>query len=220
MNKFIYSFVVFFIFVTSGANAHIQHYAKLNEIKFDIFRNDQKVGYHYIFFKRNNDILTVENEIKFDIKKLGINFYQYFSKGTEVYNKEGVLTEFTSETSDNKNMKYCNIKRQDNHTYLIDGTGFKGEFEKNFLISSYWNHEILKQTTQISGISCKIKDQKVSFLRKEIIEVNKVKTATQVFDIQGTDLNTQVWFREKDFTIVRQVLHQKGTWRYEVQSIN
>ena len=107
-----------------------------------------------------------------------------------------------------------------NHTYLIDGTGFKGEFEKNFLISSYWNHEILKQTTQISGISCKIKDQKVSFLRKEIIEVNKVKTATQVFDIQGTDLNTQVWFREKDFTIVRQVLHQKGTWRYEVQSIN
>jgi len=46
-----------------------------------------------------------------------------------------------------------------------------------------------------------------------------VKTESLVFDIQGTDLNTQVWFREKDFTIVKQVLNQKGTWRYEVQAI-
>jgi hypothetical protein len=219
MNKLIYSFIFFLFFMTCKTSAHVQHYAKLNEVKFDIFRNDQKVGYHNIIFSRNNGVLTVQNEIKFNIKKLGISFYDYFSQGTEVYDKEGSLFEFVSETSDNKKIKYCKIKKQDNKKYLIDGTNFKGILEKDFAISSYWNHEILKKTTQISGISCKIKDQKVSFLRKETIEVNKVKTESLVFDIQGTDLNTQVWFREKDFTIVKQVLNQKGTWRYEVQAI-
>jgi len=50
------------------SNAHIQHYANLNEIKFEIYRNDNKVGYHNIIFSRDRGMLTVKNEIQFEIK--------------------------------------------------------------------------------------------------------------------------------------------------------
>ena len=126
-------------------NAHIQHHANLNEIKFEIFRNDKKVGYHNIIFSRDKEMLIVRNKIQFEIKKLGISFYKYQSEGTEVYDQDGLLFTFNSKTSDNKKLKYCNIEAQNNKNYLIDGSSYKGTLNKDFVISSYWNHEILKK---------------------------------------------------------------------------
>ena len=78
---------------------------------------------------------------------------------------------------------------------------------------------ILKKNIQISGISCQIRDQQVSFVKNETIAVNGTKTETSVFDIQGKDLNTQVWYRKSDMAIVKQILHKKGVWRYEIQEL-
>ena len=201
-------------------NAHIQHHVNLNEIKFEIFRNDKKVGYHNIIFSRDKEMLIVRNEIQFEIKKLGISFYKYQSEGTEVYDQDGLLFTFNSKTSDNKKLKYCNIEAKDNENYLIDGSSYKGTFNKDFAISSYWNHEILKKNTQISGITCKIRNQKVTFLKNESIEVKGQTTKTSVFNIDGKGLDTQIWYRKKDMAIVRQILNQKGIWRYEITSLN
>ena len=201
-------------------NAHIQHHANLNEIKFEIFRNDKKVGYHNIIFSRDKEMLIVRNEIQFEIKKLGISFYKYQSEGTEVYDQDGLLFTFNSKTSDNKKLKYCNIEAKGNENYLIDGSSYKGTFNKDFAISSYWNHEILKKNTQISGITCKIRNQKVTFLKNESIEVKGQTTKTSVFNIDGKGLDTQIWYRKKDMAIVRQILNQKGIWRYEITSLN
>jgi|TARA_B110000971_G_C19870050_1_gene435701 hypothetical protein len=220
MNKII-SLVLFIVIAFSDAsNAHVQHYANLNEIKFEIFRNDSKVGYHNIIFSRDKGILTVNNEIEFDIKKLGISFYKYQSKGTEVYDQEGLLFSFNSQTSDNEKIKFCDIKKDKNKKYLINGTHYQGIFEENFVISSYWNHEILKKHTQISGITCRVKKQKVSFVKDEIIKINGASTATSIFDIQGKYLNTQIWYRKSDMAIMKQILNQKGIWRYDLSKIN
>ena len=201
-------------------NAHIQHHVNLNEIKFEIFRNDKKVGYHNIIFSRDKEMLIVRNKIQFEIKKLGISFYKYQSEGTEVYDQDGLLFTFNSKTSDNKKLKYCNIEAKDNENYLIDGSSYKGTFNKDFAISSYWNHEILKKNTQISGITCKIRNQKVTFLKNESIEVKGQTTKTSVFNIDGKGLDTQIWYRKKDMAIARQILNQKGIWRYEITSLN
>tara|TARA_B110000259_G_C13912262_1_gene361375 strand:+ start:50 stop:712 length:663 start_codon:yes stop_codon:yes gene_type:complete len=220
MNKIISLIIVFVFMLSDITNAHIQHHANLNEIKFEIFRNDKKVGYHNIIFSRDKEMLIVKNEIQFDIKKLGISFYKYQSEGTEVYDQDGLLFTFNSKTSDNKKLKYCNIEAQDNENYLIDGSSYKGTFNKDFAISSYWNHEILKKNTQISGITCKIRNQKVTFLKNESIEVKGQTTKTSVFNIDGKGLDTQIWYRKKDMAIVRQILNQKGIWRYEITSLN
>ena len=165
-------------------------------------------------------MLTVKNEIQFEIKKLGISFYKYQSEGTEVYDQDGLLFRFNSKTSDNGKLKFCNIEAQNNKNYLIEGTNYKGSLNKDFAISSYWNHEILKKNTQISGITCKIRNQKVTFLKNETIEVKGQTTKTSVFNIKGEGLDTQIWYRKKDMAIARQILNQKGIWRYEIISLN
>jgi hypothetical protein len=220
MNKTIFLIITFVFMLGEISNAHIQHYANLNEIKFEIYRNDNKVGYHNIVFSRDKRMLTVKNEIQFEIKKLGISFYKYKSEGIEVYDQDGLLFSFNSKTSDNGKLKFCNIEVKNDKNYLIEGTNYKGSLNKNFAISSYWNHEILKKNTQVSGITCKVRNQKVTFLKNEIIKVKGKATKTSVFNIRGEGLNTQIWYRKKDMAIARQILNQKGIWRYEIISLN
>jgi hypothetical protein len=220
MNKTISLIITFVFMLGEISNAHIQHYANLNEIKFEIYRNDNKVGYHNIIFSRDKGMLKVKNEIQFEIKKLGISFYKYKSEGTEVYDQDGLLFSFNSKTSDNGKLKFCNIELKNDKNYLIEGTNYKGSLNRDFAISSYWNHEILKKNTQVSGITCKVRNQKVTFLKNETIEVKGQPTKTVVFNIQGEGLDTQIWYRKKDMAIARQILNQKRIWRYEIISLN
>jgi hypothetical protein len=75
------------IFISSplSTNAHVQHYEDLNRIEFDIYRNDKYIGKHIFSFQKSDEQITIESEIYFEIKKLGIVFYKYHVKGTEIY---------------------------------------------------------------------------------------------------------------------------------------
>ena len=91
----IYKIIILLIFVTFPlfSNADVKHYENLSRIEFDIYRNNKHIGTHVFSFKKENDQLAVESEIKFEIKKLGIVLYKYHVKGTEVY-KNGELIKF------------------------------------------------------------------------------------------------------------------------------
>lgn len=59
----------------------------------------------------------------------------------------------------------------------------------------------------------------MNFIRNEIIKVLGVDTDTVVFDIKGEDLDTQVWYRKKDWAIVQQVLNKNGIWIYKIKEL-
>lgn len=200
------------------SHAHVSHHSNIKNLKFDIYRNGQYAGFHSIDFQWTRDgSVEVKNIIEFGIKKLGITFYKYQSEGTEKYDSSGKLISFESKTDDNGKEKFCKINF-DNSVYKIYGTNFKGNFEKSFLISSYWNHDIVTVPYQVSGITCRIKEQKVNFLKEEIFNVHDKSFDTRVFDIKGEKLDTQVWFDKKTRMIVHQVLNQKGKWEYKLKS--
>ena len=200
------------------ASAHVGHHKGLENLTFDIYRNGQYAGFHTIDFKWQKDgSVEVKNIIEFGVKKLGITFYKYQSQGTEQYDPSGKLIRFNSNTDDNGKAKFCNI-RLENSTYQVNGTKYKGSFEKPFLISSYWNHDIVTVPNQLSGITCKVTEQKVRFVKEEAFKNSDNTFETRVFDIQGKDLDTQVWFDKKTRMIVHQVLNKKGKWEYKLKS--
>ena len=91
------------------ANAHVQHYDKLNRIEFDIYRNNKNIGKHIFEFRKSGNEIAVKSEINFEIKKLGIVLYKYHMKGTEYY-KDGQLIKFNSKTNQNGKEKYVNLE--------------------------------------------------------------------------------------------------------------
>ena len=110
--------------------AHVEHYKDLKKIEFDIYRNNKLIGYHIFSFNKNNDLLEVKSEIKFQIKKLGVVLYDYQVAGTEVY-KDGNLIKFNSKTNQNGKSKYVNIKSEKDEL-IVDGSSHKGKVPTNY----------------------------------------------------------------------------------------
>jgi len=196
----------------------------LNRIEFDIFRNNKHIGKHIFSFKKSNDQLSVVSEINFEIKKFGIVLYSYHVKGTE-YFKEGELIKFNSKTNQNGKEKYVNIKLE-NEELVVDGSSFKGEVPKDYLVGTWWNHSIVKGEAQISAVSGRIIKQKVTFLGKETLNIDNKTYKTLHFNFSSTDkkldkdkkLNTDVWYDEKTLNWVKATFKKKGDWEYKLVS--
>ena len=206
--------------------AHVQHYEVLNRIEFDIYRNKNHIGKHIFSFKRLDDQLAVESEINFQIKKFGIVLYKYHVKGTEIY-KEGKLIKFNSKTNQNGKEKYVNLKLED-EDYIIDGSSYQGKTPIDFLLGTWWNHSIVKARAQISAVSGRIIEQKVTFLGREIIKIGEKSYNTLHFNFSSTDkklakdkkLNTDVWYDEQTLNWIKASFEKKGKWVYKLISID
>ena len=168
----------------------------------------------------------MESEINFQIKKFGIVLYKYHVKGTEIY-KEGKLIKFNSKTNQNGKEKYVNLKLED-EDYIIDGSSYQGKTPIDFLLGTWWNHSIVKAKAQISAVSGRIIEQKVTFLGKEIIKLGDKSYNTLHFNFSSTDkklakdkkLNTDVWYDEQTLNWIKAFFEKKGKWEYKLISID
>ena len=61
----------------------MDHYSKYNYLEYELFRNNQLIGYHKYTFNRNNENLQIDNKVSFKITKLGIDLYKYQAEGVE-----------------------------------------------------------------------------------------------------------------------------------------
>ena len=226
MNK-TYKIIVLIILIIFpfSLNAHVQHYENLNRIEFDIYRNNKHIGKHIFSFVKIDDKIKVHSEINFEIKKLGIVLYKYHVKGTEIY-KDGKLIKFNSKTDQNGKEKYVNMILENNE-YIIDGSSYKGKASLDFLIGTWWNHSITQAPAQISAVSGRIINQKVTFLGKEKLKINGNNYDTLHFNFSSTDkklekdkkLNTDVWYDEKNINWVKATFNKKGKWEYRLKFI-
>ena len=82
MKKFLFS-IALILFLMTENNAHVDHYSKYNYLEYELFRNDQLIGYHKYKFERKNEDLIINSEVNFKITKLGVNLYKYSALSEE-----------------------------------------------------------------------------------------------------------------------------------------
>ena len=224
IKKFL-SLVIIFIICSSynSSSAHVLHYKNLNELVFDLYRNDQFIGKHIYLFNRYGQILIVQNTINFEIKILGITLYKYFSKGQEQY-IDGKFHSFSSMTKQNKKEKFVKIYKNEDQ-FFIEGSSYKGEAPKDFIIGTWWNHLIVKSNAQISAASGRIIEQNVKFIGKETIIINNEKYSALRFHFFSSDpslskdkkLNMEVWYDEKSLMWLKASFDNDGYWEYRLK---
>ena len=221
LSIFIFSSISFETF------SHVGHYAKFNYLEYELFRNNTPIGYHKFDFKREGQNLIIDSEIKFKITKLGIDLYHYYAAGQERYN-DGVFSGFSSKTNQNKKEKYVNISidKMDKNL-VIDGSSYKGKADKDFIIGTWWNHEIVQKKAQISAVSGRIIEQKVEFLGKEDVTFGDKTYKTLKFNFSSTDpslskdkkLNIDIWYEEDTYLWVKAAFDKTGFWEYRLKEI-
>ena len=227
MKKIILSIIILFT-LYHPAISHVNHYAKFNNLEYELFRNNKLIGYHKFNFDRSNNITSVRSEVNFKITKLGVDLYKYFAKSEEIYER-GNFKSYSSKTKQNKKDRYVNIEiDKSGKDLIIDGSSYKGKANKDIIVGTWWNHEIIQAKAQISGISGRIIEQTVSYLGKEEIKIGNKIYKTLHFNFKSSDetlpdnkkLNTDIWYEEGTYLWVKAAFEKTGYWEYRIKKVN
>jgi hypothetical protein len=227
MKKNILSIILYLIFTTQ-AFTHVKHYEKFNALKYELFRNDKLIGYHNYEFERKIDFIKVKSIIDFKITKLGVDLYKYNAISVEEYN-QNQLIKFSSTTHQNKKIKNTEINFDPKKKELVI-TGSENQLSspQEYPVGTWWNHEIVQATAQISAISGRIIEQKVTFIGKEKLTLYGQTYNALRFNFKSSDeslnenkrLNTDVWYDEKTKIWLKAAFDKTGYWEYRLKNYN
>ena len=208
-------------------SAHIQHYSNLKKIEMEILRDGEVIGYNYYFFKRDGNETLVTNQIKFTVKLFGATIFEIEGYGEEKYIDDQLIS-FNSKTLQNDKEKFVNLKlNRKTNKFDILGSSYNGEASLNNIVGNWWSHNILTTDSQISPISGSVKEQVVTFIRKEKIDLYGKTYDTERFRLNSKDmslpndkkLDFEIWY-DKENNIIRKVTYSRmGNWEYRVKNI-
>tara|TARA_B100001057_G_C22762608_1_gene916453 strand:+ start:639 stop:1322 length:684 start_codon:yes stop_codon:yes gene_type:complete len=227
MKKILVSIILYFFF-NVNTFGHLQHYSGVKYLEYDLYRNNSLIGSHKYDFLQNGDNLSVKSVVNFKITKLGVDLYKYFAESTENY-QNNIFKSFSSTTLQNKKNKYVKISSNiDQNKLIIDGSSYKGDADINYMVGTWWNHEIVKAKAQISAISGRVIEQKVNFLGKKQIEVNGKSYEALHFKFLSSDetlpenkkLNTDIWYDAKTLIWLKAQFIKQGNWEYRLKKVN
>jgi len=221
--------IVFFIIILNfnqKSFSHIEHYSNFNKLEMEIFRNNELIGYNFYFFKINGKETIVTNQIKFEVKVLGATIFKVEGYAKEKY-FNGQLVSFNSKTRQNNKEKFVNLSfDKENKEFEIKSSSYTGKGSLDNVIGSWWNHKILQATSQISPVSGSIKEQVVTFIKKEKIEQYGKIYNTDHFKLRSKDMNIpkdkrldfDIWYDSKTGKIIRVSYNRMGNWEYRLKN--
>ena len=225
MKKFLLCFIL--LLYPQGLNGHVSHYKNIKKIEMEIFKDGKNIGYCNYEFTKNNDSIKIYNETNFEVKLLGIKVFSINSIGTEIY-KNNKLFSFNSNTLQNDKKKFVNLILNENEdVFEIKGSSYTGKANRNNIIGNWWNHKILESETQISPLSGSVKDQVVTFLGKEKVQIYGKEYLAHKFSLKSKDesisenkkLDFEIWLEPKKNLILKVKYNRMGSWEYILKNV-
>ena len=193
----------------------------------EILREGEVIGYNYYFFKKNGNETLVTNKIKFTVKLLGATIFEIEGYGEEKY-IDGKLISFNSKTLQNDKEKFVKLElNQKTNKFDILGSSYNGEANSDNIVGNWWSHNILTANSQISPISGSVKEQVVTFIGKQKINLYGKTYDTEHFKLNSKDmglpkdkrLDFEIWYDKKN-NIIRKVTYSRmGNWEYRVKNV-
>ena len=220
--------IILFVTFTTQVLPHVEHYKNFNSLEYELFRNNKSIGYHNYIFERKDNNLKIKSVIKFKITKLGIDLYSYEANSLEEYQGEQ-LVNFSSKTNQNKKLKNTEITlNEEKKELIISGSENQITSPKEYTVGTWWNHEIVQAKAQISAISGRIIEQKVTFIGKEKINLYGKTYDSLRFNFSSSDeslpenkkLNTDVWYDENTKLWLKAAFDKTGHWEYRIKKYN
>ena len=218
--------IVIIVLLSTNVFAHTDHYKKYNKIEMDIYRNGELIGYNYYFFSRKGDETTVTNQIKFSVKLLGATIFQVEGYGQEKYINDQLIS-YESKTLQNDKEKFVTLFfDKTRNKFNIKGSSYSGEASNNNIVGNWWSHKILQTESQISPISGSIKEQVVTFIAKEKIDLYGKTYEVDHFKLRSKNMNLpkdkrldfDIWYDQKSSMIIKVKYSRMGNWEYVLKN--
>lgn len=217
--------LLIFNFYSISTFAHIDHYNNLKKIEIEILRNGEIIGYNYYFFKNDQDQTIITNQFKFEVKLLGKTLFEAEGYGEEIHISDKLIS-YKSKTIQNKKNKFVNLNyNPKTNKYDIEGSSYVGEASLENVVGNWWSHKILQTNSQISPVSGSIKEQVITFIGKEKINLYGIDYEAEHFKLSSKNnqlpederLNFDIWIEKKSSMILKVSYSYLGDWEYRLK---
>ena len=224
ITRFVFGFIIFFFYCFS-VSPHTGHYNNIQFIEMEVLRNNKVIGYNNYYFSKKKNIIEVKNQIKFNVRLFGANIFNVEGYGVEQYNEDKLIS-YESKTLQNNKKKFVSLYYDaDIDKFIIKGSSFRGQTNTASIIGNWWNHKLLQTDSQISPISGSIKEQLVTFIKKDKIELYGKTYDVDHFKLTSKDmnlpknkrLNFDIWFDKKTGLILKVKYSRMGNWEYRLK---
>ena len=200
-------------------------YKNISKIEMDVLRNNKTIGFSNYFFKHNEDTTIVENYTKFTVEMFGVKVFSIDSQSKETYFKDKLIS-FESKTLQNNKKKFVKLIYDENkNKFIINGSSYVGEANRENIIGNWWNAKILETKTQISPLSGSVKKQEVNFTNKDEIDYKGNKIKLFQYKLKSTEnlpddkkLDFDIWLNPNEGIIFKVKYNRLGSWEYRLKN--
>ena len=165
-----------------------------NEIKFDVFREGKKVGFHHVKFSKQNTNLLVKSEFKIKIDFLFLTAFSFYYKCDAIW-KDGYLTKINILVNDDGEKFSFEAIKKKNQMFMV-GANEPLIADLPLFPTNHWNAQVLDKKTLLNTLTGEINNVLISpFSKEKVMTENGQVLATRY--VYSGDLDTEVWYDTK-----------------------
>lgn len=166
----------------------------IGDLRFDVARNDSRIGYHVLSFAQDGNRLTVDIDIELRVKIAFVTVYRYEHRNREQW-QDGVLQGFKSRTNDNGTRHSVTASRS-GAELVIEGSKGQVRGPGSLLPTSYWHRNFMRQQQWLDTQEGRIVTSTVQPKGLEQIAVANEMREARHFALRG-DLDVDLWYADE-----------------------
>ena len=165
-----------------------------NGIKFDVFRNNEKVGGHAVRFSYLiSGSIGVYSKLIIKVRFLGLLVYKYDYESQSIWSN-GRLIQLEANQDENGQVDRVNVEKK-NSRLVVTSAQQNNHCALTCLPSNHWNASILDKNQVINTLTGEISNIEIENLGKFTIIAQGKEISAYKYRYTG-DINALVWYTE------------------------
>lgn len=162
-----------------------------DEIRFDVMRNGQSVGWHRTTFFENGTELEVLSVLDLQIDFLFFTAFR-FRYESEASWRNGALERLKARTDDDGARSSFEAVR-DGASYVIENERETYNTRSPVYPTDHWNSAVLQQQRVLNTLTGRINEVQITPVNRETVETERGPVMATRYSYTG-DLETEVWY--------------------------
>jgi hypothetical protein len=193
----------------------VVHAQTQQQLQFDVYLNDKKIGYHRVDIENLDSGKIVKTEANFKVKFLFFDAYKYQHSAQEKWSVTGCLKTIESKTNDDGEEQFVSGRKDDQQFKITDqdSTERVDGCVRSF---AYWDLDLIKSSRLLNSQNGSYLDVTTDFVGAESIVVNGKTINADHYRINSEEMIINVWYsNSKEWVALSTVVNGDNELRYE-----
>ena len=185
--------------------------------RFQVFLDDQQIGYHTVTVNPEKTRATVQIEANFDVKFLFFTAYRYRHNNREIWEND-CLNTIESRTNDNGDTFYVSGQSQNQRLDLDTPQGTQS-LQGCVRTFAYWDPRLLQARRLLNSQTGEYLDVNINFISNEALIINGNSVLAKRYRLEAEDIVIDLWYSESMQWLALQTTTDGGNQlRYQLEN--